>query len=89
MTSKVEKPAKTKNFQIFVGAELQEESNSYEGIIKKLYELQSQNVEEIIIVNHVSEITRLYVKERYDKNYRVKAGIYKATSKAVSEEVAE
>lgn len=89
MTEKVKAPAKTKKHQVFVGTELKAESNVYEEVVATLQELQKQNLPEIKVVNHHYKVTHLYKKDRYDKNYRVVAGIYDAPSKAVTEEVAE
>lgn len=81
-------PAKAKKFQVFVGTELKAESNIYEEIIPKLHELQDQNVPEIKLVNHFHKVSMLYIKGRYDKNYRIIDSEYVAPSKATSEEVA-
>lgn len=89
MTEKVKTPAKTKKVQVFVGAELKTESNAYEDVGPTLVQLQIENVPEIKVVNHNLKLTHLYIKGRYDKNYRVVEGIYDAPSKAVTEEVAE
>lgn len=89
MTEKVKTPAKAKKHQVFVGAELKTESNIYEEVIPTLQQLQSENLPQIIVVNHHFKVTHVYSKGRYDKNYRVEAGTYEAPSKAVTEEVAE
>lgn len=77
-----------KKHQVFVGAELKAESNNYEDVIPKIHELQNDNVAEIKVVNNIYKVTRLYIKGRYDKNYRIVDTEYVAPSKGVSEETA-
>lgn len=86
MTQNVEKQAKAKKFQVFVGTELKAESNNHEEALNEVSELQKENVAEIKLVNHVAKVSHLYTKGRYDKNYRITATEYVAPSKAVSEE---
>jgi len=78
--------ASAKKHQVFVGTELKAESNKYEDVIPKIHELQKENVAEIKVVNHIYKVTHLYVKGRYDKNYRITKGEYAVPSKAVTEE---
>lgn len=88
MTQKVTPPAKAKKFQVFVGTELKAESNNHEDALKEVSELQKANVSEIQLVNHVAKVTHVYIKGRYDKNYRIIGAEYVAPSKAVTEEAA-
>lgn len=88
MTQKVEKPAKAKKIQVFVGEELKTESNIYEDVIPTIHQLKDENVPEIKIVNHHHKVTHLHTKGRYDKNYRITGAEYVAPSKAVTEEAA-
>lgn len=88
MTKEVKTPAKPKKIQVFVGEDLKAESNVYEEVVPKLQELQKENVNEIKVVNHHYKVSHLYIKGRYDKNYRIIGTDYVAPSKAVTEETA-
>lgn len=88
MTQKVEKPAKAKKIQVFVGTELKAESNIHEEVIPTIHKLQDENVPEITVVNHYYKVTHVFLKGRYDKNYKIKGIEYVAPSKAVTEETA-
>lgn len=88
MTQKVEKPAKAKSIQIFVGTELKAESNDRLEALEKLAKLQNENFPEIKMVYHNAKVSHLYIKGRYDKNYRIVGTEYVAPSKAVTEEAA-
>ena len=86
MTQKVEKPAKAKKIQVFVGTELKAESNITEGVASTISTLKKENVPEFTVVNHDLKVTHVYSKGRYDQNYRITGTDYVAPSKAVSEE---
>jgi hypothetical protein len=88
MTKEVAKTAKAKSIQIFVGTELKAESNDRLEALEKLAKLQNENFPEIKIVYHNAKVSHLYIKGRYDKNYKLKGTEYVSPSKAVSEEAA-
>jgi hypothetical protein len=67
---------KAKKFQVFVGADLKIESNHRTEAVSHVGALQSENVPEIKLVNHEAQVTHLYIKGRYDKNYRITKGAY-------------
>lgn len=73
-------PATAKKHQVFVGAELQSESNKYEDLTPILEKLWNENTAEIKVVNHHYKKTVIYTKGRYDKNYRTTNGIYEEAS---------
>ncbi|UOX32399.1 hypothetical protein LXD69_10075 [Flavobacterium sediminilitoris] len=73
--SKSETPRAKKN-QVYVANELKFESNKVEEAAAEVQKLQKEATPSITLVNHVAQVTHLYKKERYDKNYKITKGVY-------------
>lgn len=82
MTKKVDTAEKatektpTAKIEIIVGRDVVLSTNKQKEALEKVNELQKENHPSIALVYHEKELTHLYKKDRYEKNYRVTKGEY-------------
>lgn len=77
----------TAKIEVIVGREVILSTDKQKEALEKVTELQKENHPLIALVYHEKELTHLYKKDRYEKNYRATKGEYPYTlPKAVKKE---